>query len=119
LSVTAGQPVIGDGTLILGRVHLPAWPLGRLAASAANAGPVQVLEEDPISTGRDSLMVEFVVDERGRVVTRSAHAVADSGAPRRLLPNEVLQALQQLQFHPALVQACPVRQLVRRGFVWH
>ena len=119
LRVTAGQPAIGDGTLILGRVHLPGWPLGHLASPAANAGPVQVLEEDPISTGRDSLMVEFVVDERGRVVTTSAHAVADSGAPGRLLPNEVLQALQQLQFHPALVQACPVRQLVRRGFVWY
>ncbi len=120
LSVTEGQPTIGDGTIVLGRLHVPGWPLGRRATPAENEGPMQIIDEDSGITGRDSLMLEFVVDEHGRVVASSAHAVtSDSSAPRSILPSQVLQALQQLRFHPALVQTCPVRQLVRRGFVWH
>jgi hypothetical protein len=64
--------------------------------------------------------LEFAVDEQGRAamstVREFGQAGANGGASDRALLARVIRALPGFRFQPALIGACPVRQMMIAAF---
>ncbi len=119
LIVRAGQPAVGDGVTVLGRVSVPTWPLTRRALLADGPLPSLAPDSAPPGMSADSATLEFVVDEQGRIAMSSVRAVTTSAsASEAAFLTRVVRALPQMRFEPALVGPCPVRQIMMQGFAW-
>jgi len=122
LIVSTARPAMGDRAVVLGRVSVPSWTLRRRASLAE--GPQPELGPDRTATAsmRDSASatLEFVVDEQGRVAMPTVRAIATAGATNsefdRTFVTRLTRALPGFHFEPALIGACPVRQIMTQTF---
>ena len=66
LVVSSDQTVAGDQSAVVGRIEVPVWPLKR-PVSLVSTGQLGGLPDPPSrAASADSLILEFVVDERGQ-----------------------------------------------------
>jgi hypothetical protein len=116
LTVATGRPTTGERAALLGTLLLPSWSL-RQSATLAPGGQVRLPPgQTPTRAKTDSATFEFVVDERGHVAKSTVRAVAVSVASSDSLRQFIdwsARALSGLQFKPAVIGSCPVRQLIR------
>ncbi len=121
LIVSTGQGSVGGHSAILGHLFAPMWPLRRSASLAGGTQPDLAAGAGPTRIGTDSVTLEFVVDDQGRAAMSTVRAVGlstsgeSNGADRAFL-GRVIHALPSFRFEPALIGACPVRQMMITGF---
>ncbi len=124
LIVSTGQGTVGGHSAILGHFFAPMWPLRRPASLADGTQPNLATDVGPTRIGSDSVTLEFVVNEQGRAAMSTVRAVGlatgseSDGADRAFL-GRVVHALPGFRFQPALIGACPVRQMMIAGFSLH
>ena len=121
LIVSTVQPQETPHRTVLGRVFVPIWSLRRTVSVASGTQPSLVAESDPARVGVDTVALEFVVDDRGRVVMsslRELNAGRDAAGDEavRAFRSRVIRALPGFRFDPALIGACPVPEMMKTGF---
>jgi hypothetical protein len=123
LVLSTGQPAVGGPAVVLGRLLEPMWPLGRRSSIAQGTQP-SLAPDGVLRFGADSVTLEFVVDEAGQAALSTVRELGGSNRTdgsrqsQRDFLARVLRALPKFRFTPALIGACPVRQLVRQGFAY-
>ncbi len=75
LVVSTGQGSVGGHSAILGHLFAPMWPLRRPASLADGTQPDLATGAGPTRIGTDSVTLEFVVDDQGRVAMSTVRAV--------------------------------------------
>jgi hypothetical protein len=103
----------------LGRIEVPVWPLKR-RASLVTEPPPSPADNASQPVRRDSLPIEFVVDEGGRAVRSTVRGISQdvrsAGVGHTAADiMRTVDALGQIRFAPALIGACPVAQVIRQS----
>jgi hypothetical protein len=117
LAVTTTTPDAADLAMVLDQIDVPVWPLARAVALAPGKNPdLQSLRASP-GARSESATFELVVDENGKAIMPTARAITQTTAGAadtsyRGFVTQVAAELPTFQFEPALVGACPVRQIM-------
>jgi hypothetical protein len=117
--LTTTAPNAVQGAVVVDQIALPEW---RLTRSTVLAPGNQPLWSAPRSATQpaDSATLEFVVDESGKAIIETARAIGRasqaSDAAHQGFVARIARLLPAFRFDPALVGACPVRQLTTQVF---
>jgi hypothetical protein len=121
LILSTMQPEEARHTAVLGRVLVPVWTLRRATSVASGTQPRLAAESDPVHVGTDSVVLEFVVDDRGGAVMSSVRELNAGASGRndeaaRAFRSRVIRALPGFRFDPALIGGCPVPEMAQATF---
>ena len=97
--VASIEPTAAIQAAVLGQLEVPMWPLRRAAQFVSSRTPAN-------SYDNDSVTVEAVVDQTGRMVAGTLRTIGKSPA------SEALDLIDGVRFNPALVGTCPVPELI-------
>ena len=117
LLVTTTTPDSIGQAAIVGQIDLPVWPLTHPAGLVP--GSYLRFGHSYTSPGQrpDSAMFELVVDEKGKAMMSTVRVVGQTSTDAKkptdaqFVPR-IVQLFSSFQFDPALIGACPVRQLI-------
>ena len=118
--VSTTLPDSTQHAVVVDKITIPEWPLTRPVALAPGDQPAFASMRTDATAPPDSAKFEFVVDETGRAIPSTVRAISRSGRlsdPTYLeFVARVAQTLPSYRFAPALVGACPVRQVTSQLF---
>jgi hypothetical protein len=120
--VTTIPPDAGQHAVVVDQIAVPEWPLTRPAALALGSQPVLGSTGGLAGASRpsDSATFQFVVDESGKPIIATAVTIGRASLVADLahagFVARIARLLPDFRFDPALVGACPVRQLTKQLF---